>query len=147
VGDPGDVEPDVGDYGWDVTFTALFDGWGYVRLYNANPDVFTQIDEFAIGPALDEAFASGFGDLTVHEVATDTALKFKQLAYFSWYSGGFRVAKFTSSGIEKRGRFIPAGGHDLWGVQLAGFFQNGDRLIAVSDMDFGLFLYDYTGND
>jgi hypothetical protein len=147
LGDPGDVEPDPGDLGYDVAFTAIFDSWGGVRLLDADSPNLKQIDETNIPVALDEDFAIGFGDLSVHEVAVDKWKKFKNLAYFAWYSGGFRVAHFDHDGIKLVGRFIPAGGHDLWGVQLAGKFQDNDRLIAVSDLDFGLFLYDYTGNE
>ena len=37
---------------------------------------------------MDEAFATGFGDLTVHEFATDPT---ENLAYSSYYAGGMRV--------------------------------------------------------
>ena len=46
---------------------AIFDGWGYVRLFDANS--MQEIDQYAIPEALDERFASGFGDLSVHETA------------------------------------------------------------------------------
>ena len=43
-------------------------------------------------------FATRFGDLSVHEVKTDDT---QNLAYFSWYAGGFRVARFSRNGIEE----------------------------------------------
>jgi hypothetical protein len=46
--------------------------------------------------------AHGFGDLTVHEVTMEKAKALKHVAYFSWYSGGFRVAVFDSDTIRQR---------------------------------------------
>lgn len=48
-----------------------------------------ELDTFAIPEAMDPAFASGFGDLTVHEVATDPTDH--SLRYLSYYSGGLRA--------------------------------------------------------
>jgi hypothetical protein len=143
VGDPGDVEPDVGDIGYDVTSSIVYDGWGYVHLFNAN--TLTEKDQLAIGPTDDPAFAQGFGDMSVHEVAVERNEELRRVAYFAWYNAGFRVAVFDGDEIEQTGRFIPEGGHDLWGVELCGFDGQGRRLVCVSDRDFGLFIYRYTG--
>ena len=52
-----------------------FDGWGYVYLwatdFGPSGATLTSLDTFAIPEAMDLTLASGFGDLTVHEVATD----------------------------------------------------------------------------
>jgi hypothetical protein len=143
VGDPGDVEPDVGDVGWDIAATAEFDGWGYARFHNANTLI--ELDQYAIPAVSNPARAQGFGDLTVHEVAMEKALRYQDLAYFSWYSGGFRVAQFTTDSIQQRGWFIDKGGNNFWGVELCGFDGQGRRMICASDRDFGLYIFRYTG--
>ena len=66
------------------------------------------------------------------------------LAYFSWYSGGLRVAEYDSSGITEVGRYIDPEGNNFWGVALAED-PNGDRIILASDRDYGLFIFRYTG--
>lgn len=78
----------------------VFDGWGYVHLLDAN--TLEEIDAYAVPEALDPAFAEGFGALTVHEVETDPRPNVN-LAYFSYYSAGLRVAKFGRDGIEEVG--------------------------------------------
>lgn len=149
-GDPGDLEPDVGDLGPRIEAQSEFDGWGYVRLIDST--TMTEIDQLTIPETADPAFASGFGDLTVHEVeiprgnaneggpAPDDGV----LAYFSWYAGGFRVASFGATGIEEVGHFIDEGGNNFWGVALAED-ANGDRIVLASDRDFGLYIFRYTG--
>jgi hypothetical protein len=151
VGDPGDLEPNVGDLGPDILSVSEFDGWGCVRLLDAA--AMTEIDEYCLTEELDPAFTSGFGDLTVHEVEVprgdpnegDLADDADSgLAYFSWYSGGFRVAEFDGTGIHEVGAFIDQGGNDFWGVALAED-PNGDRIVLASDRDFGLYIFRYTG--
>ena len=150
LGDPGDLEPNPGEVGPKVQVTAEFDGWGYVRLIDSTS--MTEIDQWYLPEAFDPAFATGFGDLSVHEIevprgdpneggpAPDDGV----LAYTSWYAGGFRVAAFDENGIEEVGHFIDEGGNNFWGVALAED-QNGDRLILASDRDFGLYIFRYTG--
>ena len=49
VGDPGDLEPNVGDLGPAVEATSAFDGWGYIHLFDAA--TMMEIDTYAIpGP-------------------------------------------------------------------------------------------------
>jgi hypothetical protein len=144
VGDPGDVEPDVGDLGWSLAATAEYDGWGYARLHNAN--TLQELDQYAIDEAVDVDFAQGYGDLTVHEVAMERNKELANLAYFAWYSGGFRVASFNGDGIRQRGFYIDSKGNNFWGVELCGFHR-GERVICASDRDYGLFLFKYTGDN
>jgi len=139
-----------------LTFDAaagLFDGWGYVRLFDSNPaGGFTEIDQLAIDEVSDPAFATGFGDLTVHEVEVPrgdpneggTNTDDGELAYFSWYAGGFRVAEYDATGITEVGHYIDPNGNNFWGVALAED-QNGDRIVLASDRDYGLFVFRYTG--
>ena len=90
--------------------------------------------------AHDPKFASGFGDLSVHEVATSK--KNANVAYFSYYSGGFRVVNISSGKIVETGRSIDQGGNNLWGVEV--FDDGGTEYVAASDRDKGLYIYKYT---
>jgi hypothetical protein len=90
---------------------------------------------------VDERFAIGFGDLSIHEFATDPQTN---LAYAAYYSGGFRVLRFGEAGLEQVGHLIPEGALNLWGVEQF-TARDGSRLIAVSDRDSGLWILRYTG--
>ena len=72
----------VGDRGDAVTVRAFFDGWGYVHLYQNQAGKMTELDTYAIPEAMDPAKSTGFGDLSVHEVATSQ--QDANLAYFSY---------------------------------------------------------------
>jgi hypothetical protein len=145
VDDPGDKEPDIGDIAnGDILATSTFAGWGYTRMLDADAPGLTEIDQYAIPEASNEDFATGFGDVDVHEVATGRGAD-ADLAYFAHYSGGIRVARFSQTEIHEVGAFIDEGGNDFWGVQLTDKFVGGDRVVAYSDRDFGLYLATYTG--
>jgi hypothetical protein len=101
----------------------------------------SELDTYAIPEAMDPAKSTGFGDLSVHEVATSQ--QNAKLAYFSYYSGGFRVAKIQAGKLAEVGRFIDQGGNNFWGVQV--FQRNGKEYVAASDRDFGLYIFEYTG--
>jgi PA domain/LVIVD repeat len=151
VGDPGDLETNPGDLGVaKVSATALFDGWGYVHLYDAN--TLEEIDTYVIPEAIDPAFAEGFGDLSVHEVATDPK---HDIGYLSYYAGGFRVISFDRRhGITEVGHFIDENGNNFWGVQIADRKHHRRHrddddfpLVLASDRDSGLWIFRYTGED
>jgi len=112
----------IGTLGERYQASGEFDGWGYVNLHDATDPDLPIIDTYIIPEANNEAFATGFGDLTVHEVKTDPRRGIN-LAYFSYYAGGFRVAEFGANGIREVGRFIDEGGNNFWGV-----FPIGDEL-------------------
>jgi hypothetical protein len=133
----------VGATGDTVGLRSFFDGWGYVHLYrNDAGGKLTELDTWAIPEAMNPANATGKGDLSVHEVATSSVDA--KLAYFSYYSGGFRVAKINASNkIEQVGHFIDEGGNNFWGVQT--FMHNGEEYVAASDRDFGLYIFKYNG--
>jgi hypothetical protein len=153
-GDPGDLEPNPGDLGPRIEATSEFDGWGYSRLVDTStPSAPTEVGQFNIPETADPAFASGFGDVTVHEVEVPRgdpdeggpAPDDDALAYFSWYSGGLRVIDFTDpANPAEVGHYIDAQGNNFWGVALAED-QNGDRIVLASDRDYGLFVFRYTG--
>ena len=135
--------PAPGTAGSTVNLSAVFDGWGYVHLFDAT--TLQEIDTYAVSEGLDPAYATGFGNLTVHEVAVDIEA---DLAYLSYYDAGLRVIKFDQSGIQEVGHFIAQGGNDFWGVQV--FRQPADdateqTYVAASDRDSGLWIFKYTG--
>ena len=138
---PAQLPVALGTTGDTLRFVSQFDGWGYVHLYANQNGKMAELDTYAIPQAHDPAFASGFGDLSVHEVATSSQRD--DLAYFSYYSGGFRVAKIVGSELVEVGHFIDVGGSNLWGVQT--FMYNGEEYVAASDRDFGLYIFKYTG--
>jgi hypothetical protein len=129
----------LGTVGDTLTFTSSFDGWGYVHLYDRT--TMAELDTYAIPQAHDPAFATGFGDLSVHEVATSAAEP--DLAYYSYYAGGFRVTRIVSGQLQEVGHFIDQGGNNFWGVQV--FEHDGQEYVAASDRDFGLYIFRYTG--
>jgi hypothetical protein len=147
---PAPLEPVPGTLGVaKVSATAEFDGWGYVHLYDA--DTLEEIDTYAIPESLDPEFAEGFGDLSVHEVATDPK---HDIGYISYYAGGFRVISFDKRrGIREIGHYIHEDGNNFWGVQIAelkhrgrhGFHRNRFPLVLASDRDSGLWIFRYTG--
>jgi hypothetical protein len=132
----------LGATGDVVELRSFFDGWGYVHLFSNNRGKLTELDTFAIPEAMDPAFADGFGDLSVHEVAVSPSRN--DLAYFSYYSGGFRVLKIVNNDLVEVGRFIDQGGNEFWGVQV--FTHAGQEYVAASDMDHGLYIFRYTGS-
>ena len=71
----------------------------------------TELDTYAIDEAQDPAYATGFGDLSVHEVATSQ--RNEDLAYLAYYAGGLRVIDVGSGEIEEVGAFIDEGGNNF----------------------------------
>ena len=139
AGDGSAIAPiGIGALGETVSFTSYFDGWGYVRLFDA--ETMTEIGQYAIPESQDPELAFGSGDLSVHEVAVSEA--YEGVAYLSYYSGGLRVIEVSEGGIEEVGAFIDEGGNNFWGVEV--FEQEGVEYAALSDRDFGLYIFQYT---
>ncbi len=134
-------EPAIGDRGADVEASSVFDGWGYAHLYRNTGGKLEKVDDYAIQESLDPRFASGFGDLSIHEFATDPQTN---LAYSAYYAGGLRVLSFGEEGLTERGAFIDTRGNNFWGVEQF-TDKAGNRLIAASDRDYGLYIMRYTG--
>jgi hypothetical protein len=140
--------------GADYEASTQFDGWGYVNLHDATKPDLPIIDTYGIFEAFHEAYASDFGTLSVHEVKTDPRPNVN-LGYIAYYSGGLRVVRFGSDGIEELGRWIGPKGNDFWGVfpigdETAGHGYASDQpyqkpLLLMSDRDFGLYILRYTG--
>ncbi len=139
---PGEPAPiELGAVGDDVTIRAFFDGWGYVHLFDNRAGKMVELDTFAVPEAMDDRYASRFGALSVHEVATSKQRP--DLVYVAYYSAGFRVLKIQAGRIRPVGRFIAPRGNDFWGAEV--FRRNGQEFVAASDRDFGLYIMKYTG--
>lgn len=141
----------IGTLGETLTFESYYDGWGYVRLFSSEPDEdgkLALLDTYAIPEAHDEAFATGFGDLSVHEVAVSE--QDPSLAYFAYYAGGFRVVRVVDDELVEVGAYIGPGGQNFWGVQVwtpeSGPYA-GEELVLASDRDHGVYVFRYTGED
>jgi len=140
-------EPVLGAEGERVDISASFDGWGYVQLFRGSN--LNHVDQYAVRESLDPRYASGFGDLSVHEVKTDPRGNY--LGYISYYNAGARVVKFGSEGIREVGHFISRRGNNFWGTfPLKKAFgkkkTKGPIPVLMSDRDFGLYVLKYTGN-
>ncbi|MFF4728751.1 hypothetical protein ACFY3M_26030 [Streptomyces mirabilis] len=131
----------VGIKGDQLTFASHFDGWGYAHLYRNERGKMTELDTYAIPKGHDPAYATGFGDLTIHEVATSQVRS--DLAYFSYYAGGLRVAKIKNNKLVEVSHFIDKGGNNFWDVQT--FNHGGQEYVAGSDRDYGRYIFKYTG--
>ena len=88
---PSTPTPAAPREGLPLSVTVAFDGWGYMHLYDNSGNNLTAVDHFAIEEGQDPRYAVGFGDLTVHEFATDPD---RNLGYVAHYSGGLRVLSF-----------------------------------------------------
>ncbi|MBW3576922.1 MAG: hypothetical protein KY462_04120 [Actinobacteria bacterium] len=136
-------DPAIGDVGEHVKFEPVFDGWGYVHLFDAK--TLAELDTYAVAEAHDPAFAFGFGDLTVHEVATHVVDA--DAAYLSYYSAGIRALEIRCSDradtstceLVETGGYLDLEGNDFWGVET--FVKNGETLILGSDRDSGLWIF------
>ena len=148
-GDPGDKEPNIGDVGNKVDAEALFDGWGYVHLFDPS---LNELDTFAIPEAMQESKAVGFGDLSVHEVATDPTNP--ALSYLSYYAGGLRALKIVENRTRcvaageddfpcllEVGGYLDANGNNFWGVEIWTDPSTGREYILGSDRDSGLWIF------
>ena len=132
---------DLGATGDVVTLAAFFNGWGYIHLFDNRLGKLVELDTFAVREAMDERYASRFGALSVHEVATSRQRD--RLVYSSYYDAGFRVLKIKGDRLKPAGEFVGRRGNDFWGVQV--FRHRGQELVAASDRDYGLYIFKYTG--
>lgn len=135
--------PAIGTVGQRIRVDSVFDGWGYVHLFSntLSGGKFPELDTYAIPQAHDPAFASGYGDLTVHEVATDPQAADR--AYLSYYSGGLRALRINCGGgscqLVETGGYLDAKGNNFWGVEA--FIRNSQTYILGSDRDSGLWIF------
>ncbi len=126
-----------------VDISAVFDGWGYTHMYKTNlaeGAKMQEVDFYAPPENQDEAYAENFGDMSVHEVATDPD---KNLVYVSHYALGMRVLSYAGTGLKEVGAFVEAGGSNYWGVEVHKF--DGKTYILGSDRDRGLRIFTFGG--
>ena len=105
-----------GSAGPNVSVSNAFDGWGYTHLYDAKTS--QEIDAYAVPESQDPRFASDFGDLSVHEFATDPT---EPVAYAAYYGAGMRTFRFSrADGLVPTGKFIDddGNGSNFWGVEV-----------------------------
>ncbi|MET0687167.1 MAG: PA domain-containing protein [Solirubrobacteraceae bacterium] len=121
-----------------VDIAARFDGWGYTHLYKRGGVHPEQVDIYTPTENQDPAFAEGYGDMTVHEVAADPD---RDLFYVSHYALGMRVLAYDDSGFTEVGRFVEEGGSNYWGVEV--HKMNGRTYILGSDRDRGLRIFQF----
>ena len=74
-----------------------------------------RIDSYAVEESLNPGYAVGFGDLSIHEFATDPDTN---VAYIAYYAAGVRVFKFGPGGLVEQGRYIDEGGSNFWGIEV-----------------------------
>ena len=103
---PGGHHPPLGTIGAaEIESTAALDGWGYAHLIDAKTS--EPLVAFAIPESQDPRFAFGFGDLSIHEFATDPT---EPVAYSAYYAGGIRAFTFSrASGLQQTGKYIADG--------------------------------------
>ena len=139
-------EPAHAAVGQEVFAKAYFNGWGYVHLFDAKPSKkgkrLAHLDTYAVPEAHDPDYAKGYGDLSVHEVAT--SLTRNDLAYYSYYAAGMRVTKIVDGQLVEVGRYLDPRGSDFWGVE-AFIGTDGKEYFAGSDRNYGLQIFEYTG--
>ena len=139
--------PPLGTIGEHISATAEFDGWGYVHLFDR--ETMTELDTYAIDEAHQESKAIGFGDLTVHEVATHPTDSSQ--AFLSYYSGGIRSLEIqcadpadpTTCELVEVGSYLSPDGNDFWGVEV--LVRDGVTYVLGSDRDSGLWVFEVTG--
>ena len=126
-----------------VDMSAVFDGWGYTHMYRTDLTKgakMEEVDFYAPRQGQLEAFAEGFGDMSVHEVATDPD---RNLVYVSHYALGMRVLSYDDSGLEEVGAFVESGGSNYWGVEVHRLGRT--KYILGSDRDRGLRIFRFDG--
>jgi hypothetical protein len=126
-----------------VDVSAVFDGWGYTHMYRTSftkGAKMSEVDFYAPREGQLVDYAGNFGDMTVHEVATDPD---KNLVYVSHYALGMRALSYTNGGLKEVGAFVEKGGSNYWGVEV--HKMNGKTYILGSDRDRGLRIFKYVG--
>ncbi len=126
-----------------VDISAVFDGWGYTHMYKTDltkDAKMQEVDYYAPEEGQNESFAENFGDMTVHEVATDPDAN---LVYVSHYALGMRVLRYNDAGLTEVGKFVEQGGSNYWGVEVHKF--GGKTYILGSDRDRGLRIFTFNG--
>ncbi|MEE9183794.1 MAG: PA domain-containing protein [Acidimicrobiia bacterium] len=134
-GGPNPSLPAADTAGEDVSITAQFDGWGYMRVLDvSDPANIVELGQFATENVL--ADPPPPGDHTMHNVIVDG-----DCAYISWYADGMRVVDFsTPTSPTEIAHFVDSPGSNFWGVFLHDIDET--TYILGSDRDSGLWIFD-----
>jgi len=131
------TEPALGAPGAKVSIEAVFDGWGYVHLFDA--DTLNELDTYAVEETKLEANAIGKGDLSVHETEADPLQN--GLMYYSYYSAGFRATRIVDNKLVEVAKFIDEGGNNIWGLTpIVDPRDANESVVLLSDRDYGLYV-------
>jgi hypothetical protein len=114
------------------------------RVFNNNAGLL-EIETYAIPEAFDPAFAVGFGDLSVHEVATHPTAWAS--AYLAYNAGGLRAIEIQctdptapgSCALVETGGYLDPQGNDFLGVEA--FVKDGKTYVLGSDRERGLWVF------
>jgi hypothetical protein len=126
-----------------VNISAVFDGWGYTHMYRTDLTEGAKMQEVAIYAPKEgqlETYAENYGDMSVHEVATDPD---RNLVFVSHYALGMRALSYNDKGLKEVGAFVEAGGSNYWGVEIHKL--GGKTYILGSDRDRGLRIFTFGG--
>ncbi len=168
-----------------VDISADFDGWGYFHVLNNLPggattlappkepgetpenrdvldiDYLGEMGYFAPIEVTDPAYATEFGDLTMHNVEGDPTtagdtptFDAGPRSFISWYSAGMRAVEYrpghwhTGNGgvaswnVHEVGRFIAEDGSNFWGVHVDEL-DDGTQIVLGSDRNTGLWIFTF----
>lgn len=151
-------ELNIGDTGAATASSVVFDGFGYFHLLDRA--TLSELGYYAPGQVNDPDYASGFGDLTMHNVEGNAVDR--NQAFISWYSLGMRVVDvntgnsvrppaddwdqatppvndYYGKNVTEVGRFIAPEGSNFWGVTQT--VIEGQRYVLGSDRNTGLWIF------
>ena len=149
-----------GQSGASTATSVEFDGWGYFHLLDRSS--LAETGYYAPGQVNDADYATGFGDLTMHNVEGDPTNA--DVAFISWYSLGMRaievntgssvappgddwdaatpgVNDYYGENVTETGRFIADEGSNFWGVTVTEV--DGEQYVLGSDRNTGLWIFQY----
>ena len=129
-----------------TTIAAVFDGWGYVRLFPT--DVPKQRGKTGSSrrstplqsptKILPTRLASGTCRST-RAPSTPTAA-----SHISPITPAGSGSSLQPERLEEVGAFVDEGGNNFWGVGIWRD-EHGEKFVLASDRDFGLYIFQYTG--
>lgn len=154
----------IGQEGADTATTVEFDGWGYFHLLDRAS--LAETGFYAPGQVNDPDYASGFGDLTMHNVEGDAHEANR--AFISWYSLGMRAVEvgtgnsvrppgddwdaatppandYYGENVTEVGRWIAPEGSNFWGVTTTALNVDGEHkhYVLGSDRNTGLHIFEF----
>ena len=127
-----------------IVATPVFDGWGAMSVFANDPGRVYPSDYTAPTAARNSAYSTGFGFLSMRDLATDPT---EPLVYATAGSAGVRAVAINADGtLAERAAFVADEGSNVVGIEQF-TSANGLRYVAVADLDFGVYVLRYTGPD